>query len=256
MTTRGLERGRRRAVRGLLALHGGGEYVAGDEAAMDALLAAAVDAAGAEGTASRRGSCSCRRRRRASGPIAAASHGERAFAAAASRGRVTVEIGVAGVLSRGDAADPRVVAPLESAHLVHFPGGDPDLIPDVLRDTPAWAAIRRAYDGGAVIGGASAGAMAMAGRCWTPAGPSTGWGCCRATRCCRTTRPGRLRGWRSVVDRGGAPPVSWLGHRRADARHRAAGWPVAGRRARPRPRPGPDGDELAAAGNGEAIAIP
>jgi len=39
-----------------------------------------------------------------------------------------------------------------------------------LRDSPAWAAIRRAYEGGAVIAGASAGAMALAGRCWTPAG--------------------------------------------------------------------------------------
>src|SRR6188508_1490557 len=104
---------------GLLALHGGGEYVSGDEAAMDALLAAAVAAAAREG----QGvvprivlvpTAAARQR-----PQAAASHGERAFAAAAARAGVPVEIGVAGILSQADAADPRAVSPLASAHLVH-----------------------------------------------------------------------------------------------------------------------------------------
>ena len=241
---------------GLLALHGGGEYVAGDEAAMDALLAAAVDAAGADGPGIAPRivlvpTAAARQR-----PQAAAAHGERAFAAAAGRAGVTVEIGVAGVLTRGDAADPRVVAPLGSAHLVHFPGGDPDVIPAVLRDTPAWAAIRRAYGAGAVVGGASAGAMAMAGRCWTPAGAVDGLGLLPGYAVLPHYAPGRLRGWRSVVDGDGERPVSWLG---IDEQTLVIGrpggpWRVAGR-GHVRVL-GPDGDELAAAADGEAIAIP
>ena len=241
---------------GLLALHGGGEYVAGDEAAMDALLGAAIDAAGSDGAGVAPRivlvpTAAARQR-----PQAAASHGERAFAAAASRAGVTVEIGVAGVLTRGDAADPRIVAPLESAHLVHFPGGDPDLIPSTFRDTPALAAIRRAYDGGAVIAGASAGAMAMAGRCWTPAGAVDGLGLLPGYAVLPHYAPGRLRGWRSVVDGDGAPPVLWLG---IDEQTLVIGrpggpWRVAGR-GHVRVF-GPDGDEVAAAADGEAIAIP
>ena len=63
-------------------------------------------------------------------PQAAASHGERAFAAAAARAGVTVEIGVARRSSR--AATRRTRGSWRRsrrAHLVHFPGGDPDLIP-------------------------------------------------------------------------------------------------------------------------------
>ena len=241
---------------GLLALHGGGEYVTGDEAAMDALLGAAIDATGAEGAGVAPRivlvpTAAARQR-----PQAAASHGERAFAAAASRAGVTVEIGVAGVLTRGDAADPRVVVPRESAHLVHFPGGDPDLIPRTFRETPAWAAIRRAYDTGAVIAGASAGAMAMAGRCWTPAGAVDGLGLLPGYAVLPHYAPGRLRGWRSVVDGHGAPPVSWLG---IDEQTLVIGRPGGPRRIAGRGRVhvlGPDGEELAAAGNGEAITIP
>ncbi|MGP1675217.1 MAG: hypothetical protein ACTS8Z_08400, partial [Candidatus Limnocylindrales bacterium] len=60
--------------------------------------------------------------------------------------------------------------------LIHLPGGDPDLIPTVLPETVAWAAIRRANDGGAVLAGASAGAMALAEWTWTPVGGVPGLG--------------------------------------------------------------------------------
>jgi cyanophycinase-like exopeptidase len=243
-------------VTGLLALHGGGEYVTGDEAAMDALLGAAVEAAGREGpgvvprivlvpTAAAR-----------QRPQAAASHGERAFAAAAARAGVPVEIGVAGVLSRVDAADPRAVAPLESAHLVHFPGGDPDLIPSVFRDSPAWAAIRRAYATGTVVAGASAGAMAIAGRCWTPSGAVDGLGLLPGYAVLPHFAPGRLRGWRSAVEGDGGAAVAWLG---IDEQTLVIGRPGGSWRVAGRGRVhvlGPDGVELAAAGDGEAITIP
>ena len=190
---------------GLLALHGGGEYVAGDEAAMDALLLAAADAAAQQAAATRPRiaivpTAAARQR-----PDAAVATGERAFAAAAERAGLTVEIGAARILSRRDAADPRVLEGLASAHLIHFPGGDPDLIPDVLHDTPAWAAVRRAYDVAGVIAGASAGAMALAGPCWTPRGGVDGLGLLPGFAVLPHDGPGRLDRWRTQLDR-----VAWL----------------------------------------------
>jgi cyanophycinase-like exopeptidase len=192
-------------VTGLLGLHGGGEYASGDEAAMDALVAGAIEAANVEGAGIVPRivivpTAAARQR-----PELAATHGERAFAGAAARAGVTVEIGVAGILTRGDAADPRNVAPLASAHLVHLPGGDPDLIPATVRGSPAWEAIRRAYDDGAVIAGASAGAMALAGRCWTPAGPVDGLGLLPGYAVLPHDGPGRLDRWRAGLD-----GVAWL----------------------------------------------
>ena len=235
---------------GLLGLHGGGEYVTGDEAAMDALLAAAVDAAGREGIGTIPRivivpTAAARQR-----PQAAASHGERAFAAAASRARVSVEIGVVGLLTRGDAADPRIAEPLASAHLVHLPGGDPDLIPTTVRDSPAWAAIRRAHDGGAVIAGASAGAMALAGRCWTPSGAIDGLGLLPGYAVLPHDGPGRLDRWRANLE-----DVTWLGlAEQTLVLGRPGGtWTVVGRgRAR---LLASDGTELASAGQGETVRL-
>ena len=78
------------------------------------------------------------------------------------------------IVDAASAADPDIAGRLADADLVYFPGGDPDRIPSVLRGSLAWAAIVRAHEGGAVLGGASAGAMAMAPWTWTPAGGTTG----------------------------------------------------------------------------------
>ncbi len=235
---------------GLVALHGGGEYVNGDEAAMDALLAAAVEAAARDGAGTVPRivivpTAAARQR-----PELAAAHGERAFAGAASRSRVSIEIGVVGIVARGDAADPRAVEPLAAAHLIHLPGGDPDLIPATLRDTPAWAAIRQAYAGSAVIAGASAGAMALAERCWTPSGPVDGLGLVPGYAVLPHDGPGRLDRWRSALD-----DVRWLGLAEQTLVHGRPGgsWTVAGRgRARVL---APDGSEIASAGPGEALRL-
>ena len=214
---------------GLLALHGGGEYVKGDEAAMDALLAAAVEAAAHDGAGTVPRivivpTAAARQR-----PELAASHGERAFAAAATRARVSVEIGVAGILTRGDAADPRIVEPLASAHLVHLPGGDPDLIPATLRDSPAWAAhpagLRRPRGDRRCERRGDGARRHAAGR---RPGRSTASGSCRATRSCRMTgRAASIAGARALGD------VRWLGAGGADARPRAARRRVDRRRPRP-----------------------
>ncbi len=142
-------------------------------------------------------------------PDLAVANGERAFAAAAGRAGTGVEIGVVGILGRSDALDPRTVEPLEAAHLVHFPGGDPDVIPTVLRATPAWAAILRAHARGACVAGASAGAMALAERCWTRDGVIDGLGLLPGFAVLPHYAPGRLAGWSDGAGTG--RPVSWLG---------------------------------------------
>jgi cyanophycinase-like exopeptidase len=241
---------RDRSVSGLLALHGGGEYVAADEACMDALIAMAVEAAAADGPGVTPRivvvpTAAARQR-----PEAAAAHGERGFGAAARRARIGVEIGVAGILSAADAADPRLADTLARAHLVHLPGGDPDLIPAVLGDSPAWAAMRRAYDGSAIIAGASAGAMALAGTCWTPRGTVDGLGLLPGYAVLPHDGPGRLERWR-----GSLPGVAWLaiGEQTLVVGRPGQPWRVAGR-GRVRVI-APDGTERASAGAGETIEL-
>jgi cyanophycinase len=67
------------------------------------------------------------------------------------------------LLSRDDAADPRIVAALRTADMFYFSGGDPQHLIAMLRGTPAWDAIRERHAGGAVIAGCSAGAMMLGG---------------------------------------------------------------------------------------------
>jgi cyanophycinase len=67
------------------------------------------------------------------------------------------------LLTRDDAADPRIVAALRTADMFYFSGGDPQHLIAMLRGTPAWDAIRERHAGGAVIAGCSAGAMMLGG---------------------------------------------------------------------------------------------
>ena len=67
------------------------------------------------------------------------------------------------IRTRDDALDPRWVPLIENAGLVYLSGGNPTYLCDVLRDTPAWDAIQRAWVRGAGLAGCSAGAMVMGG---------------------------------------------------------------------------------------------
>ena len=190
---------------GPIALHGGGEYVAGDEAAMDALLAAArVPAGDLDPVVAIVPTAAARQR-----PDVAVEHGERAFRSAAARAGIGVRLVTARILTRDDADDPEHVETLEVAHLIHFPGGDPDLIPAVLRDTPAWAAIRGALSRGACLAGASAGAMALGERLWTSRGGVAGLGLLPGTAVIPHFAPGRVAEWRRAVEDG--TPLRWIG---------------------------------------------
>jgi cyanophycinase-like exopeptidase len=156
---------------GPVALHGGAEFQSGDEPFLAALLDAAAPRAGGDRpirvavvpTAAGRGR-----------PDLAAADGVEAFARVAAAAGLDVEAAAVGVVSRATAADPELVSWLAAADVIHFPGGDPDLIPTVMPGTAAWAAITEAHVAGAVLAGASAGAMAFASWTWTPGGGMAG----------------------------------------------------------------------------------
>lgn len=165
---------------GVVALHGGGEFLAGDETFLDALVDAAPRRAG-DGPG---GGGSQRELRAVVVPTAAArtrpglaaAHGVAALERAAHRRERRIVIDVAGVLDEVSANDPTLAALLGAADLIHIPGGDPDLIPAIYPGSAAWSAMRSALKGGAVLAGSSAGAMALAGQTWTPLGLVAGLG--------------------------------------------------------------------------------
>lgn len=65
------------------------------------------------------------------------------------------------VLARPDAANPEHVAAVEDARFVYLGSGSPLHLRSVLKDTPLWEAIGRAWAGGAVVAGSAAGAMVL-----------------------------------------------------------------------------------------------
>lgn len=161
---------------GRIALHGGGEFETGDEPFLDAIVAAALPSwaarAGSGGPESEGAlrivvvpAAAARER-----PSASAKQGIAALKRAAARTGVPALVEGCLVVSRDKAEDPTLAGLLGAADLIHFPGGHPDLIPPMLDGTLAWRSIREALARGAVLAGASAGAMALAEQTWTPGG--------------------------------------------------------------------------------------
>jgi energy-converting hydrogenase Eha subunit B len=157
-------------VTGPIALHGGGEFQPGDEAFLRALLDRAWSRTVGRTiritivpTAAARGR-----------PDLAARNGVRAFEDVAQDGGLDVEATAVFVVDRATAADPGLASRLADADVIHFPGGDPDLIPTVMKGSRAWAAVLEAHTAGAVVAGASAGAMAFGSWTWTHGGGMAG----------------------------------------------------------------------------------
>ena len=157
---------------GPVALHGGAEFMLGDEPFLRALLEAGQRLAGDEPvrvvvvpTASAQYE-----------PAAKGRHGVDAFMRVASDAGIEATVRVALVVDQPSAIDPPSVASLRAAHVIHLPGGDPAIVPLILRATPAWHAIVDANAAGAIVAGASAGAMALSNVTWTPDGFIEGLG--------------------------------------------------------------------------------
>ncbi len=155
---------------GPVALHGGGEFLPGDEPFLLAILALAPRVDGAVRiavvpTAAARGR-----------PDLAAANGVAAFQRVAADAGVPVVVEAIPIVDAPSAADPTLADRLGAATLIYLPGGDPDLIPTLYPGTAAWAAMQDAWVDGAVLAGASAGAMALAAWTWTRGGGVEGLG--------------------------------------------------------------------------------
>lgn len=161
---------------GTLALHGGGEFEPGDERFLNALVEAA------RGRAERRAdgrpiqavvvpTAAARGR-----PDLAGARGTSVLEGVAASLGVTMVASVVPIVDAASAGDAVLAARLAAADLIYLPGGDPDLIPSILAGGAAGAAIATALAEGAVVAGASAGAMGLAELTWTPTGIVPGLG--------------------------------------------------------------------------------
>jgi cyanophycinase len=65
------------------------------------------------------------------------------------------------IIDRSSADDPQYVFTLEAADLVYFSGGNPLYLFETLNGSRAWEALQKAWGGGAVYAGCSAGAMIL-----------------------------------------------------------------------------------------------
>jgi cyanophycinase len=232
---------------GPIGLHGGGEYLAGDEPFLDALLEVATEAARRRlapprpprfaglhgqhdhpdldvaghaldrGVSTHRGAVHPIRiviLPTAAGrglPDRAAANGRLAFERRAGATARPATVEVARVVDVESAADPAELGRLAGADLIHLPGGDPDLIPALLGGSPALAAIEAAWQQGAVIAGASAGAMALAEWTWTPAGGIRGLGFVRGIAVVPHYDDIRRTAWQHTLDELAPGGIGYLG---------------------------------------------
>ena len=111
-------------------------------------------------------------------PDLVGTHGTDAFERVASTATepMAIHVEVVPIVDPASADDADLAERLAGADVIHLPGGDPDLIPIILGGTRAWDAIVSAHRSGAVLAGASAGAMALATWTWTPGGGVPGLG--------------------------------------------------------------------------------
>jgi cyanophycinase len=65
------------------------------------------------------------------------------------------------LLTRRDAYDDSIVREIQNARFLYLSGGSPMHLRSVLKDTPAWQGLDRAWKEGAVVAGSSAGAMVL-----------------------------------------------------------------------------------------------
>jgi len=224
---------------GPIGLHGGGEYLPGDEPFLDALLEAAAgvarsrarspdrepsETADGDGDADRdvgghalHVALSTIRiviLPTAAGrglPDRAAATGRTAFERRAAASARPVSIEVARIVDADSACDPAEIDRLANADLIHLPGGDPDLVPGVLVGSPALAAIEGAWRRGAVVAGASAGAMALAEWTWTPAGGIRGLGLVAGVAVVPHYDEVRRTAWQATLDDLAPGGIGYLG---------------------------------------------
>ena len=109
-------------------------------------------------------------------PEMAVAFGSAALRRVAAEAGIAVSIEAAMVVDASSAAAPREANRLAGADVIYLPGGDPGRLAEILPDSPAWRAVLAAHARGAVVAGASAGAMILAAWTWTATGGAAGLG--------------------------------------------------------------------------------
>jgi cyanophycinase-like exopeptidase len=212
---------------GPIGLHGGGEYLPGDERFLDALLTAAGSQVHDDGTPLRvviLPTAAARGRPEQAGAIGAAAFRRRAGILGLS---ANVEVAlVIDIASAGDAACAALIA---RADLIHLSGGDPDIVPGLLDGSPAGQSLRSAWARGAVVGGASAGAMTLAEWSWTAQGGIRGLGLVQGLAVVPHYDDVRRLSWQVSLDRVAPAGLGYLGlDERTGVISDNDGWRVAG----------------------------
>lgn len=139
---------------GWIALHGGGEFQRGSEIGDRRLIVAAGGADARVIVVPTAAGIDY--------PDVAARNGIEWFRKLGARAEAAMAVDAV------SANDPAVIAKIETASLIYFPGGDPVFLVNALRGSQTWAAILAAHERGVALGGASAGAMALGTRLWNP----------------------------------------------------------------------------------------
>lgn len=229
---------------GPIALHGGGEFLPGDERFLDELLSVAGRAAAARATNASStdldvaGHAFTPPGVRVAILPTAASRGRPDIAAAqaitAFEGRARtfghpIRIDVARVVDEDSADDPDVAEVIASADLAYLPGGDPDIVPGLLSWTATGEALAAAHKRGAVIAGASAGAMGLADWSWTSHGGIRGLGFVHGMIVVPHYDEVRRMAWQTGLEKVAPPGIGYLGlDERTGVISGDDGWLVAG----------------------------
>jgi cyanophycinase len=211
---------------GPIALHGGGEFLPGDERFVDELLAVAARAADERAKADIwpshdvAGHLLERPRVRIAVIPAAAGRGQpdraaalasEAFHARARAAGLPVQVDVARVVDAAPARHRPNAEAIAAADLAYLPGGDPDLIPGLLGPTTAGRALAAAWRRGAIVAGASAGAMALADWSWTSNGGIRGLGFVHGLVVVPHYDDVRRMAWQSSLEKVAPPGLGYLG---------------------------------------------
>jgi len=192
---------------GPIGLHGGGEFMAGDEPFLLALLEAVRPAAHAGAIRVVFMPTAAARHR----PDATARHGREAIERVAAGANLPVNVGTALIVDTETANDAALADRLAKADLIYLPGGDSDLLPGLMPDSLAWRSVLAAHARGAVIAGASAGAMALGPRTWTPRGWLNGLDLVHGLVVVPHFNGFDPRGWESTVVELNAAGLGYLG---------------------------------------------
>ena len=214
---------------GPIALHGGGEFLPGDERFLDELLdttARSFNGHAPDGaikvaivpTAASRGL-----------PDRAAAFARKGLEARALARGIPIQTSVARVVDATSANDDELARVIAGAGLIYLPGGDPDIVPGLLGPTAAGRALAAAHQRGAAVAGASAGAMVLADWSWTAEGGIPGLGFAPGLIVVPHYDEIRRMEWQGRLDSVAPPGFGYLGlDERTGVISDGSGWRVAG----------------------------